>query len=167
MKTQVSTSRDPVCGMDIPVNETHPSTTYRGLVFHFCSNQCLERFEGSPELYTGGQRTADIHPMPKQRRLRVVSTDAAALDRACQKIREMMGITSVVAEKGDLLLEYDLRQATLVQIERVAAAEGVVFKGGLHGFRRSLWKFKESNEVSNAALAGTGACCNHPPARTK
>jgi len=166
MTKPMATSHDPVCGMDVDVAHSVHSSTYRGLVFYFCSSQCLERFQATPELYTTGQRTADIEPMLKRRKLRFVG-GSAVIQQVCQQVGEMMGVSSVSTEKDRLIVEYDLRQATLTQIEAVAAAEGVVFKGGLHGFRRSLWKFKESNEVSNAALAGTGACCNHPPARTK
>lgn len=165
MKTP-TTSRDPVCGMDIQVAEHHPSTTYRGLTFHFCSGQCLERFQQTPEFYTGPQRTADIHPIPKSRHLRVVVPNREVLDNAVGKIKTMMGILSIEVVDDGVKLTYDLRQAALAQIETVLQQEGVTLKGGFHGFRRGLWKFKERNEIENAARAGTGACCNHPPTRT-
>ena len=50
MSGKSSTSRDPVCGMDITVADSHYSTTHRSLVFHFCSEQCRERFTQNPAL---------------------------------------------------------------------------------------------------------------------
>lgn len=47
------TSHDPVCGMNIKVAGSHIFTTYHGLTYHFCSSQCLERFNDTPALYTG------------------------------------------------------------------------------------------------------------------
>jgi len=63
------TSRDPVCGMDITVADSNYSTTHRSLVFHFCSEQCRERFTQNPALYTGPRRTVDIRPIVKVMRL--------------------------------------------------------------------------------------------------
>jgi YHS domain-containing protein len=166
MKTTSATSRDPVCGMDVTVADPHPTSTYRGLTFHFCSSQCLERFQQTPEFYTGPQRTADIHPIPKHRHLKVLAPTSEALDKAISQIQTMMGILSAEAVADGLKLSYDLRQASLAQIEAVLQREGIALKGGFHGFRRSLWKFNERNEIENAARAGTGACCNHPPTRT-
>ena len=46
------TARDPVCGMKGSVAEAKTSV-HRGIVYHFCSQQCREKFEASPALYTG------------------------------------------------------------------------------------------------------------------
>lgn len=167
MTGKILSSRDPVCGMDIDVADSQYSTTHRGLVFHFCSGQCLERFTRHPALYTRAQRTADIRPIAKKRKLRFVAPRADTLRGACDRLLAMMGVT--VAEPGDdhLLVEYDLWQASLEQIEAVAEAAGLMFKGGLHGWRRAWWRFAEGNELDNMAEAGNGACCNRPPARLR
>ena len=159
------TSRDPVCGMDIPVAESHYSTTYRSLVFHFCSEQCRERFTQNPALYTGPQRTVDISPIAKKRKLQFVSPASETVRKASDKLLQMMGVTVARPGDDDLLVEYDLRQATLAQIEAVATSSGLILKGGLHGFRRDWWRFTERNEIENAADVGSGACCNRPPAK--
>jgi len=164
----VTTSRDPVCGMAIEVARSSLFVTYRGMVYHFCSAQCLERFNDIPALYTGSQRIADIQPIPKRRKLRLVDGSESNIQRACLRVGEMMGISKVIPAKGCLLVEYDLRQTILSQIEAVAtAAEGVRFKGGFHGFRRRLWKLVEANELENTAHPGSGACCNRPPAKLR
>lgn len=165
-----ATSRDPVCGKDVVLDPAAPSshaTVHRGLTFHFCSAQCLERFRQTPALYTGGQRSADLRPMPKRRTLRIAAGDASAADAACRSIGALMGVSAVHIEGHKLRVEYDLLQVGLVQIEAAAAAAGLTLKAGLHGLRRSLWKFAEQNELDNAAHAGTGACCSRPPARLK
>ena len=56
MTKAVTTSRDPVCGMAIEVARSSRFITYRGMLYHFCSAHCLERFNDIPALYTGSQR---------------------------------------------------------------------------------------------------------------
>jgi len=161
----IPSSRDPVCGMDIVLAESQRSTTYRGLVLHFCSDQCQERFVANPDLYVGVPLRTNVPPLPKRRRLRIVRGDATAIAAACEAVRGMMGVTALACSDGRVEVEYDLRQATLAQIEAVATAAGVSFAAGLHGLRRALWRLMEYNELDNLAHPGTGACCNHPPAR--
>ena len=167
MTKAMTTSRDPVCGMDVEVSWSTLFTTHRGIVYHFCSAQCLERFNDIPALYTGPQRIADIRPIPKRRKLRLADSSASDIRRACQRLSEMMGVSKVTAENGCLLVEYDLRHTILSQVETVAAAEGLKFKEGFHGFRRRLWKYLEASELENAAHPSTGACCNRPPVRLR
>lgn len=167
MTKAMTTNRDPVCGMDVELAQSTLFTTYRGIVYHFCSAQCLERFNDIPALYTGSQRIADIRPIPKRRKLRMTEGNESDIRRACQRVGKMMGVAKVTAENGCLLVEYDLRQTILSQIEAVAAAEGLRFKEGFQGFRRRLWKYLEASELENAAHPGTGACCNRPPVRLR
>jgi len=167
MIKDMTTSRDPVCGMAIEFARSSRFITYRGMLYHFCSAHCLERFNDIPALYTGSQRIADILPIPKRRKLRLANGNESDIQRAAQRVGEMIGVTSVITEKTHLLVEYDLRKTILSQIEAVATAEGVRFKDGLHGFSRRLWKLVEANELETAALPGPGACCNRPPARLR
>lgn len=167
MTKAMTTSRDPVCGMNVEIAHSTLFSTHRGIVYHFCSAQCLERFNDIPALYTGPQRIADIRPIPKQRKLRLAEGHESDIRRACQRVGEMMGVAKVTAQNGCLLVEYDLRQTILSQIEAVGTAEGLKFKEGLHGLRRRLWKYLEAGELENAAHPGTGACCNRPPVRLR
>lgn len=159
----VSSSRDPVCGMNVLVADARFSTVHHTLTFHFCSAQCRERFLEIPALYTGAQRTADIGPLSKRRNLRIATGSPDALDEACRRIQTLMGVTFVCAKGGGLRVDYDLRQVSLHQIEAEAQGAGLVFKGGLHALRRSLWRFFEHNELENAAHVGARACCSRPP----
>lgn len=158
---------DPVCGTALTAEATTPSLTYRGIAYRFCSAQCRERFQATPALYTGARRSAEIQPMPKQRRLRLAAGTMETLRQAEQCIARMKGVQSVTTDSDSLRVDYDLRIVALVQIERALAEAGIVLRQGLHGWRRALWRFAESNESENAAQAGTGACCSRPPARLR
>ena len=166
MAHTAQTTRDPVCGMDVEISRSSQWAIYRGTIFHFCSSQCLENFRNAPALYASYKQLRlgpGTEPIPKRRSLDIAPGHATAIEPACRRIGEMMGITSVRAESGRLIVEYDLKQVTLSQIETVAIAEGLKFSLGLHGLRRWLWRSSESNELKNAAHPGNGTCCNHPP----
>jgi hypothetical protein len=79
----------------------------------------------------------------------------------------MMGVATAIPGPDDLTVEYDLRQATFTQVEAVVAGAGLTLRGGLHRWRRSVWKFIEGNEIQNEAHPSSGACCNRPPARLR
>jgi YHS domain-containing protein len=167
---RVTISCDPVCHKDVEIAHSLYSTTYRGLVFHFCSAQCLENFQNNPDLYAiyiGLRRKLAILPILKRRRLRLMESSTADMAHACQCIGEMIGISLVRAEYRHLIVEYDLKQATLSQIEAVVLAAGVKLSGGFHGLRRWLWRSAEMNELANAAHPSTGACCNKPPVQKR
>ncbi len=167
MAHSLTTSRDPVCGMSVPLAESQYSATYRGMAFHFCSAQCLGRFQEEPALYASPTHLLNTQPIPKRRWLRILPADPETVEIACQRIGEMMGVTSVEAKADGVLVEYDLRQATLDQVEAVAQGEGLRLRGGLRGLQRSWWKFVEGNEVANAAHPESGACCSRPPTRVR
>lgn len=43
---------DPVCGMTIADSEAVTSVPYRGVTYYFCSEDCRNRFEEDPSVYT-------------------------------------------------------------------------------------------------------------------
>ena len=45
---------DPVCGMQVRISDDPPATRYEGTNFWFCSDRCLERFEGEPVKFASG-----------------------------------------------------------------------------------------------------------------
>lgn len=51
--TPPAKSIDPVCGMTIDTAGSK-STVLDGHVYHFCSQDCREKFEASPKSYTSG-----------------------------------------------------------------------------------------------------------------
>ena len=42
---------DPVCGMDIELEDAVGSHEYQGETYYFCNSTCLERFSADPEKY--------------------------------------------------------------------------------------------------------------------
>jgi Cu+-exporting ATPase len=51
---------DPVCGMSILRSDAIGQVTYRGQTYHFCSQNCLDKFQTSPEKYLSS-RTGQMH----------------------------------------------------------------------------------------------------------
>ena len=60
--TQPNTARDPVCGMQVDVDAGKPTATHGGHVYHFCSENCHQKFEASPEKYAA--QNHETHPGP-------------------------------------------------------------------------------------------------------
>jgi Cu+-exporting ATPase len=46
---------DPVCGMEVDEKTTRERATYEGQTYFFCSNDCRDEFQASPEDYIGGE----------------------------------------------------------------------------------------------------------------
>ena len=44
---------DPVCGMQIEEQDVAGQTEHEGRTYYFCSTACKDKFEASPEEYTG------------------------------------------------------------------------------------------------------------------
>ena len=55
--------KDPVCGMMVDPTISTFSASYDGRSFHFCSANCKEKFEASPERYV---KKRDTHPAPSK-----------------------------------------------------------------------------------------------------
>ncbi len=163
MTRRSETSRDPVCGMVVNVAASPYSTTWQGIEFHFCSEQCQDRFIAAPALYAAPRGVRNIVPIVKRRKLHFVAPKQETLRAACGMLLDMMGVATAIPGSHDLTVEYDLRQATFAQVEAVVAGAGLILRGGLHRWRRSLWKFIEGNEIENEAHPTSGACCNRPP----
>ncbi|HKQ68513.1 MAG TPA: YHS domain-containing protein [Polyangiaceae bacterium] len=51
---QSKTARDPVCRMEVDIDETILQESYGGRTYHFCSDDCADIFRASPESYVPG-----------------------------------------------------------------------------------------------------------------
>ena len=49
-------SIDPVCGMQIDQSQSVGTSSYQGQTYNFCSQQCKQKFDQSPQQYA--RRTA-------------------------------------------------------------------------------------------------------------
>ncbi|WP_440992101.1 YHS domain-containing protein [Haloarchaeobius baliensis] len=45
-------SIDPVCGMELSAGDAATTVQYGGKTYYFCSDECRERFEDRPTIYT-------------------------------------------------------------------------------------------------------------------
>jgi Cu+-exporting ATPase len=43
---------DPVCGMELTSNDAVATFQHGGKTYYFCSDECRERFEKQPTIYT-------------------------------------------------------------------------------------------------------------------
>lgn len=145
--------KDPVCGMWVAPGLR--AVTYQGMHFAFCSQQCRERFQANPHLYIG----LPGEPAPKQsgqevvkrRRLRLEAplSDAGAQQLA-QRLQAMMGVYAVEVEADELIITYDLLQATSGQIETVLEQTGAHLGAGwAERLRRAFVHYLEETEVDS------------------
>ena len=44
---------DPVCGMEVDERSAEEKSTYQGQTYYFCSSDCREEFDSSPDEYIG------------------------------------------------------------------------------------------------------------------
>ncbi len=57
----VTTSKDPVCGMDVRPEPATPHAEYQGQTYYFCCSGCMKRFEREPEKYLRKVEAAGHH----------------------------------------------------------------------------------------------------------
>lgn len=155
------TDRCPVCGMR--VESALYKTQYHKMYFHFCSEQCRETFEATPQLYATGT-VEKREPVPKQRNLRLpralTSDEAKAIE---VHLMALMGVTKVSFQGDSIQINYDLLQVTQARIEQELNALKVELANGWwQRVRRGWVRDAETNELANLA-SGSGACCNRPP----
>jgi Cu+-exporting ATPase len=60
---QATSARDPVCGMQVPLDAGKPSAEHGGTVYHFCSPKCRDKFVAAPTQYLAG--TPPARPAPR------------------------------------------------------------------------------------------------------
>jgi len=151
----------PVCGMATVADV--PSVEHHKMYFHFCSEQCRETFEATPQLYASGaveKRT----PVIKYRNLHLAEASTPEdmkVNEAC--LKEMMGVQEVHFQGDRLQISYDLMQITQAGIEQLLNELGVPLDNSWWQRARRGWTHNaEENELDNLAR-GDGACCNRSP----
>jgi len=155
--------KDVVCGM--LVDPASFGAEYQGGHFAFCSAQCRERFLANPHLYMGlpGQ------PAPKQkgqtllkRRTFVldVPLDPSQADIVRARIGALMGIEAVeVHGRGEVVVTYDLLQATAVQIEAAFEDAGARLGAGwAERLQRGFVRYTEECEIGHLQVGPSSGC---------
>ena len=51
-------TNDPVCGMELNVEDTKERAEFNGQTYYFCSDQCRNKFDQNPAQYTSQNRGA-------------------------------------------------------------------------------------------------------------
>lgn len=59
-KSNVSTTKDPVCGMDVDPSDSAGSFEHKEQIYHFCSEHCLDAFKKNPTQYLD-EKTKSSH----------------------------------------------------------------------------------------------------------
>jgi len=153
---------DVVC--DMMVEPDSYRFHYQERDYAFCSAQCRERFEAHPHLYVG----TPGHPAPKkqglvvlkQRRFVVDGTLGEAQAEHLQaQINGMMGIKSLEANGVELVVTYDLLQATASQIEAALEKAGAHLGNGWgENLRRGFIHYTEECEIDNLQVSPPAGC---------
>ena len=48
-----NTNRDPVCNMEVNEQSAAGKSQFQGETYYFCSQQCKQKFDQSPQQYAG------------------------------------------------------------------------------------------------------------------
>lgn len=145
--------KDPVCQMLVAPDQY--AINYQGVDFAFCSQQCQDRFLANPHLYVG----VPGEPAPKQegqevfkrRRLRLETplSDTEAR-QVTEQLLAMMGVYTVDIAADELIITYDLLQATTEQIEATLQQAGARLGAGWgERLRRAFVHYLEETEVAS------------------
>jgi YHS domain-containing protein len=153
LKIEVQKFKDPVCGM--VVDEHKIVTSYEGVHYVFCSNQCQERFESNPHLYIGHPG----HKAPKQEGVKLVKIRRFKLEHSlslsdakvlANELYDMMGIMNLQINDMDIEVTYDLMEATAEQIENKMVEIGInLGEKWAQVLRREFIHLIEETEVSS------------------
>ena len=153
---------DVVCGMMVEPDRFH--FRYQGRDYAFCSAQCTERFEANPHLYVG----TPGHPAPKKQGLVVLKQrrfvvdgvlDEAQAKHLQAQINAMMGIESLQVNGAEVVVTYDLLQATASQIEAALEKAGAHLGNGWgETLRRGFIHYTEECEIGNLQANPPAGC---------
>lgn len=154
--------KDVVCGMMV-APDSYP-LRYQGSDYAFCSAQCLERFEAHPHLYVG----TPGHPAPKQQGMVILKQRRFVVDevlgdsRAAYlqgQIEKMMGIEALEVNGAEIVVTYDLLQATALQIEQELSKAGAQMGSGWgENLRRGFIHYTEECEIGNLQVSPPAGC---------
>ena len=154
--------KDLVCGMMV-APDSYP-ISYQGISYAFCSSQCRDRFESHPHLDVG----APGHLAPKLRGLVVLKQRRFLVDGALDERRadllkaqigSMMGIEALEVTDSEVMVTYDLLQATASQIEAALAKAGANLGNGWgERLRRGFIHYTEECEIDSLQAGPSGGC---------
>lgn len=68
--------RDPVCGMEVDPENAAGSSTYQGVTYYFCSEDCKRQFDADPSKYAPPPSSREA--MPETAEMPMASKEQAA-----------------------------------------------------------------------------------------
>lgn len=145
--------KDPVCHMWVAPYQN--AVSYQDMDFAFCSKQCKDRFMANPHLYIGvpGEKAPKQagEEVIKRRRLRLNKPlSKAGVRRVTEQLCAMMGVYAVNIDADELIITYDLLQATAAQIEAALQQAGAQLGGGWsERLRLAFVHYLEETEVAS------------------
>ncbi|PKO86392.1 MAG: copper-translocating P-type ATPase [Betaproteobacteria bacterium HGW-Betaproteobacteria-12] len=109
---QATSARDPVCGMNVPMDAGKPSAEHGGTVYHFCSQKCHDKFVAAPAQYLAG--TPPAKPAPRGTRYTCpmhpeIVRDAPGDCPKCGMALEAMGVPSADEGPNPELVDFTRR----------------------------------------------------------
>jgi len=157
----------PVCNMDI--QEYDIEYQYQKVYFYFCSAQCEERFKSNPHLYIGASGRLSV----KQRGEKIIKKRIMKLEKPIpndvaktltEGLYEMMGIKNIVINGKEIVISYDLLEATSLQIEKRIEQMGEQLKSSwVNNIKFAFIHYKEETEIDNLEQDATSphTHCKH------
>jgi len=144
----------PVCEM--LVKEADLWRCYRGIKYHFCSQQCVDRFIALPGLYCGDPKHGKSDKQRGQKEIKsrriVLSSPISDEDLSIisKKLKDMMGIDALEVTPNEIRVRYDLLVVSLKEIESLINNYLVDFKSPLTDKIRRVWiRYTEECELDN------------------
>ena len=52
--SEMTTTKDPVCGMDVNPKKAAATSAFDGTTYYFCAPRCKKAFDANPTMYLGG-----------------------------------------------------------------------------------------------------------------
>ncbi|MGD8376843.1 MAG: heavy metal translocating P-type ATPase [Acidobacteriota bacterium] len=148
-----STTRDPVCGMDVDPDSTPHRSHLDGRDYHFCCGGCQAKFEGDPGAYLG-ERPAPTAPAPRGATYTCPMDPEVVQDAPgdCPKCGMALEPTTVTAEEED---DPELRRMTLrFAVGALLTAPVLVLAmGGMVGIPVQGWISPRAGRWLELALA--------------
>src|SRR5574341_1060693 len=123
--------KDPVCGMEIEPQAAFATRQYKGQTFHFCSANCVSKFDAAPEQYalavpSATTGIADGASGPVRLELPVSGLSRSGGPALAQALQAVPGVrkASVNAGSGRATIEYDPARAKATDFVDAVRAAG-------------------------------------------
>jgi Cu+-exporting ATPase len=149
--------KDPVCGMEITIDQEAGQLEYKGTTYHFCNISCLEKFKADPEKFLGQPELSIPQKMEEKKigkteniTLPVGGMSCASCVLTIEKaVNSLPGVANVsvnfAVEKA--VIDYDKKVTGLEDIKNIIRSVGYEVKDekeGLEDRAEIIWQKAKS-----------------------